>query len=953
WYAGKDVKFDYSKLRPAGARLKTMGGRSSGPEPLRQLLEFTRKKVLAKQGRRLGTLDVHDICCKIGEIVVSGGVRRSALISLSDLDDVEMRDAKKGPFYLTEGQRSLANNSAVYNEKPSAAQFLDEWVALAKSGTGERGIFNRGGLRAMLPERRIKALKGYIGNLGTNPCVTGDTLVYVADGRGNVPIKQLAEEGRDVPVFCLDKKGAVVIRTMRNPRVTGQRMPVYNIILDDGSSVRATANHKFRLKDGSYKEVGQLAYGDSLHLLTRFEASIKDIFPSANSRSQDYWWVNNGKGNNVAEHRLIAGFHFNTAIPHGWVVHHQDRDAQNNDPSNLEVMTKAAHDALHGTFMRGDMNPMRRARHEWSIEKWNAYIKKHSEHNNSKRNNNFSGITNEELRIHALRLTEKLGRRFSAQDWVTHAKAQGIPQSLSKWRRDHFGGMSGLAKWAALKMGIEHIDADPRVVKSYTRYTQEGYNCEIVDGVLVMIKSCEVCGGEFRTNITTREHGVCGLSCSMKRKWKNNEFRIDLMRYIRDAHNHHRALTREEQAKIYSDFKFAFQREPLKNEWKAACKGARVSFEISRSSSPFRSYAQLKEYASSYNHKVVSVKFAGYETVYNGTVDEFHNFFVGGFIGATRHGKQKQWYLNNSQCGEIILQSRQFCNLSEIVARPEDTLESLTRKCRVATILGTYQSTLTNFGYLSKEWKENCEAERLLGVSITGQWDSSEVRKPEVLKKLKEVALRVNKEYAKRLGVNESTCITCVKPSGNLSQTVDASSGMHTRYAKYYIRRVRISATDSLFKMLRDQKLPYHPEVGQSAETANTFVLEFPVQAPEGAATRHDLTALEQLEHWKLVKTNYTEHNPSVTIYVGEDEWIAVANWLYNNWAYIGGLSFLPKDTHVYPLAPYEEITEARYKELAAKFPDIDFSQIFVYERQDETEAAKELACVAGVCEIT
>lgn len=465
--------FDYSRLRPAGARLKTMGGRSSGPAPLRELLDFTRRKILARQGRRLSTLDVHDIICKIGEIVVSGGVRRSALISLSDLDDSEMRDAKKGQFYLTEGQRSLANNSAVYNEKPTAAQFLDEWVALAKSGTGERGIFNRGGLAKMLPKRRIHALKGYLGNLGTNPC------------------------------------------------------------------------------------------------------------------------------------------------------------------------------------------------------------------------------------------------------------------------------------------------------------------------------------------------------------------------------------------------------------------------------------------------------------------------------------------------GEIILQSRQFCNLSEVVARPEDTEATLLHKVRLATILGTYQSTLTNFGYLSKEWKEHCEAERLLGVSITGQWDCPAVRNPEVLRKMRDEAIRVNEEYAKRFGITPSTCITCVKPSGNLSQTVDASSGMHVRYAKYYIRRVRISATDSLFKMLKDQKLPYHPEVGQVADTANTFVLEFPMKAPDGAVTRHDMTALQQLEYWKMVKINYTEHNPSVTVYVADDEWIAVANWIYNNWEYIGGLSFLPKDNHVYDLAPYEEITEERYKELIAKFPNLDFSQIFVYEKQDETEAAKELACVAGVCEIS
>ncbi|MCX6702974.1 MAG: ATP cone domain-containing protein [Candidatus Wolfebacteria bacterium] len=474
WFDGKDIEFDYSQVRPAGARLRTMGGKSSGPGPLRDLLEFTRRKILTRQGRRLEPLDVHDIICKIGEIVVAGGVRRTALISLSDLDDEEMRAAKNGKFYLTEPQRSMANNSVVYNEKPSTTQFLDEWLSLSKNGSGERGIFNRGGLKKQMPERRWKIFKSDLGTSGINPC------------------------------------------------------------------------------------------------------------------------------------------------------------------------------------------------------------------------------------------------------------------------------------------------------------------------------------------------------------------------------------------------------------------------------------------------------------------------------------------------GEITLKSKEFCNLSEVVARPEDTEESLLKKIRLAAILGTYQSMLTNFPYISPEWKKNCDEERLLGVSVTGQWDCSAVRNADTLKKLKERAIEVNKEYAERFGISQSSSVTCVKPSGNVSQLVDAASGMHPRHSRYYIRRVRISASDALFQMLKEQKVPYHPEVGQSVSSASTYVLEFPVKAPEGNIYKNDLTALEQLEYWKMVKENYTEHNPSVTISVGEGEWIAVANWLYNNWEIIGGLSFLPREdkNHVYALAPYEEITEERYNELMSVFPDIDFSQIMIYEREDETQGAKEFACVGNTCEI-
>ena len=472
WFDGRDIEFDYSLLRPAGARLRTMGGRSSGPGPLRELLDFARRKILAKQGRRLSCVDVHDIICKEGEVVVMGGVRRSALISLSDLDDPDMRDAKTGQFYLKEPQRMMANNSAVYEKKPAATVFLDEWISLAKAGTGERGIFNRGGIMSQIPERRRKLMEEHLETVGSNPC------------------------------------------------------------------------------------------------------------------------------------------------------------------------------------------------------------------------------------------------------------------------------------------------------------------------------------------------------------------------------------------------------------------------------------------------------------------------------------------------GEILLRSKEFCNLTEVVSRAEDTEETLLRKVRLATILGTYQSTLTNFKYLSKEWKKNCEEERLLGVSITGQWDCPAVRNPETLRKLRERAIEVNREYAERFGISQSAAITCIKPSGTLSQLTDSASGMHPRHAPYYIRRVRISATEPLFRMLKDQKVSYHPEVGQPKDAATTYVFEFPVKAPDHAIFRNDLSAIEQLEYWKTVKTNYTEHNPSVTISIGEDEWIGVANWLYEHWDMLGGLAFLPREDHVYQLAPYEEIDQKRYEEMKAAFPEIDYSQILIYEKDDETRGSKELACVSGVCEI-
>lgn len=951
WYSGKDIKFDFSKVRPQGARLMTMGGKSSGPGPLKALLEFSRKKILKKQDRRLDPIDVHDIICKIGEVVVMGGVRRTALISLSDLDDQAMRKAKEGQFYLFEPQRSMANNSAVYNKKPTSSDFLDEWIALAKSGTGERGIFNRGSLKNQMPKRRWEKIGDHLETTGTNPCVTGDTLVYVADGRGNVSIKQLAEEGRDVPVFCYDDKGKLAVRNMRNPRLTGEGQEVYRITLDDGSVIKTTANHKFLLKSGRYEETKNLRKGDSLSVITKFETSIKDILGKANQRAGDYWWINSGQRSNVGEHRLIASFHHNSEIPKGYIVHHRDHNSQNNFPNNLEILSKKDHDALHGDLIRGENNPMRRTCKKWGERRWKEYKNRISESISGPANGRFSGITNEALKGHALALTRELDRRFSAKDWAEYASCYQLPQHFSKWRRDHLGGIMGLAKWASAELGIEHLDVDPRVVKSYKKYTAEGYNCEIKNGRLVILKLCESCGKNFKTTISRREYGVCSISCGLRIKWEDLDFRNKTLRKINERHVSRKERIRNEQTMIYSDLRFKMGRDPLKKEWAQACREQGSSTEISRESSPFKSFDELREAASRYNHKVVSVELVGYENVYNGTVDEFHNFFVGGFASETKEGKRKITYLNNLNCGEIILRSKQFCNLTEVVARADDTEETLLKKMKIATILGTYQSTLTNFPYLSKEWRKNCEEERLLGVSITGQWDCEAVRNPETLRKMKELAIEINKEYAKKMGINASASITCVKPSGTVSQLVDSASGLHQRHAPYYIRRIRIAATDALFKMLRDQKFPYYPEVGQSGDDVSTYVLEFPVKAPEGSIFRNDLSAMDQLEHWKMVKENYIEHNPSVTISVGNEEWIAVADWLYENWDIIGGLSFLPRNDHVYEMAPYEEISEEQYNSMVKKMPKVDFSEILLYEKKDETQGAKEFACVSGVCE--
>lgn len=470
-FEGAIVNFNYSLLRPQGARCITSGGRSSGPEPLKELLKFIPATINTRRAqgfKTLSTLNLHDIICKIGQIVVAGGTRRSALLSMSDLNDIEMRECKNGPIWLNNDQRYLANNSAVYNTKPPQTVFMKEWLTLAESGTGERGIINRSGLRKVLPKRRVEFLGDKIDHLGLNPC------------------------------------------------------------------------------------------------------------------------------------------------------------------------------------------------------------------------------------------------------------------------------------------------------------------------------------------------------------------------------------------------------------------------------------------------------------------------------------------------SEVLLQPFQFCNLTEVVCRTDDTEESLLRKVSIAAIMGTIQSSLSDFKYIDPKWKKNQDDERLLGVSLTGIYDCPILKKEGILEKLRQRAIDSNLEYAGFLGINRSNAITCVKPSGTVSQMVNASSGIHPRFSKYYIRRVRFSSTDPLLKMMIAQGY-----IAKSCDPQNnSYAVEFPVKSPDDCIVVNDVSTVEQLETWKRFKMEYTEHNPSVSIYVKPNEWIDTSKWVWENWDIVVGLSFFPYSDHVYDLAPYEAITKEEYETMQKSLKKLDFAQLVNFEYEDTTDVKKEVACAGGVCEL-
>jgi len=324
-------------------------------------------------------------------------------------------------------------------------------------------------------------------------------------------------------------------------------------------------------------------------------------------------------------------------------------------------------------------------------------------------------------------------------------------------------------------------------------------------------------------------------------------------------------------------------------------------------------------------------------------------------VAASSGRRDPEHNFGTNPCSEIILRSEEFCNLSEVVVRPEDTLESLKNKVINATILGTFQSTLTNFKYLNKRWENNCQEERLLGVSLTGIMDNAFTNGKkkgieELLSELKQVAVATNKEIASKLGIAQSAAITCVKPSGTVSQLVDSASGIHARHNPYYIRTIRADKKDPLAKMMKEAGFPCEDDV---TKPNHTYVFSFPVKGPKNGVYRKDMTAIEQLELWKVYQEHWCEHKPSVTISVKETEWMEVGAWVYNNFDMMSGVSFLPFNDHTYRQAPYQDCSEEEYKELLAKMPkDVDWGLLSEYEEQDMTTSSQELACVAGGCGI-
>ena len=742
---------------------------------------------------------------------------------------------------------SESDEFKVTTRKRIRADELLNIIAENAHRTGEPGVINESLIKENMATLYFERFAS------CNPCITAETMVAVADGGGDQTIGELAKVGKDVPVYCLDDNGKVQIRYMRHPRLTGKKVPIYKVTLDNGEIIRTTGNHKLLMKNGKYKRVDELEYGNSLEVISKFDASLKDIFPKCNSRSQNYVWINGGHNSNYSEHRLIYEF-YNGVIPKHHVIHHQDYSAQNNNIDNLICMSKFDHDQLHAKDMMGDKNPMRRAKHEWSNEKWEEYRKKQSLANGGIKNGNSSGHTNNEISDYAIKLTKSLNRRFSNKEWRKYAKEHDLPQDLKcKWRSDHLnGGTIGLAKWAATQCGIEFINEDPRVVKTYIDLSKQGYDCIIEDGKVYVLKQCEDCGDPLKIWSHKREQSIC-QKCAQKRAsltaLSNQAYHTRMSGLA-----NRKAKTREKQAKIFSDLAFKLQRAPLKKEWQTVCRAHGISPEVGRKTSPFTTWATLKEAGANYNHKVVSVEFCGYEDVYNGTVDEFHNFFVGGWESKQKNGKRRYSYINNQQCGESILPTLGNCCLGSInlSALYDHKTNDVNWKLLAQTVRAGVRfldNVLTVNRYPLSTMREVSHNSRRIGLGIMGLAyllikmglrygsDASLEFIDRLMKTIRDEAFKASIELAKEKGsfskfkagpylsnkfigrlppdiqadIREygirNAVILSVAPTGTISMLTGCSSGIEPLFAPVYIRRFRSGGVvverlvvDSLFQ---------------------------------------------------------------------------------------------------------------------------------------------------------
>jgi len=858
-YAGQIPAWDMSKVRPAGAPLKTFGGRASGPAPLDDLFRFTVKKFRDAHGRRLSSLECHDLMCKIGEIVVVGGVRRCL--------------PSDAPVALTTGTKPISQ------VEPGDVVVTGGKTArvVASGPSGKKAILkikHRFGELACTPEHRVavfNAVDSYAFKAAADLKV-GDRLVW--DGAGY--------EGQHTELPAFDEVLHFNSKIFNIPELTPRVAWLFGLIHGNGYIGDQTIEIAHHID----------------HLETLEEANIifEDCFGLSGAYGSD------GREGNGARLRVFS------APFARWLKTHLKVP---NEPIRVPEFIMNALQPIRSAYLAGLFDSDGRSRKDKVIEQVTTIYPEYeddlvvllaslgigcSRHFTCNDRRRAAGEKAKDA--HGLFIVGRLNRKKWLDLVSPHIRTGKLVDI------DAFGSPIDFTFPVAFIGGRSGYRAMNNITASALEMNPNGY-------LPTPVVSVEPWGEVETWDIEVEElhqFTTCGIVVHNSALLSLSNLSDDRMRYAKSGQ-----WWESEPQRSLANNSVAYTEKP----------------EIG---------LFMKEWLSLYESK------SGERGIFNREAARKQ------ILRTDRRDPDHEW--GSNPCLEILLRPNQFCNLSTTVCRMEDDFVSLSWKTEMATLLGTFQSTLTNFKYLRKVWQRNTEEERLLGVSLTGIMGST-IRdfSGEALSDLRSGVVARNKRMASELGIPQSTATTCVKPEGTTSQLVYSPSGMHADFASYYVRTVRQDNKDPMTEFMKDQSFPNEPCVTKPNDTT---IFSFPRKASAGSTTRDDMTAIQQLEMWLKFKTHWCEHTPSVTITVREHEWLEVGAWVYARFDDVTGVSFLPHTDHIYRQAPYQECTKEEYEALLERMPkEIDFRWMSVYEGgEDKTVGSQTLACTSGGCEI-